>query len=175
MGRITPPIIRPVARGFVRLTIRWRAEYDKKGIESVVPAPPALLKELESIQKPLGATTGRVFPSKKRPGEPMPAELLTQWLSAAQEKGKIPKLPLGLWHPYRRKWASERMHLPLKAVADAGGWKDTATRLTCYQHADEATLLAVMSEPRKRREHRLSQAAAQLLLADQLPLNLRAP
>jgi hypothetical protein len=44
------------------------------------------------------------------------------------------------------------MHLPLKAVADAGGWKDTATLLTCYQHSDDATLLAVMSVEQKRSE-----------------------
>ena len=58
----------------------------------------------------------------------------------------------GLWHPYRRKWASERMHFPLKAVAVAGGWKDTATLLTCYQQSDDATLLAVMGAENKRVE-----------------------
>jgi hypothetical protein len=82
----------------------------------------------------------------------MKPELLTQWLAVAEGEGKLPKLAGGLWHPYRRKWASERMHLPLKAVADAGGWKDIATLTTCYQHTDDVTLLAVMSEPRKRRE-----------------------
>jgi hypothetical protein len=45
------------------------------------------------------------------------------------------------------------MHLPLKVVADAGGWKDTVTLLTCYQHADESALFQVMAEPRKRHEH----------------------
>lgn len=66
------------------------------------------------------------------------------------------------------------MHLPLKAVADAGRWKDTATLLTCYQHADEATLLAVMSEPRKRREGRLGYAPAtnRPPAGDQLQLDL---
>ncbi len=39
---------------------------------------------------------------------------------------------------------------PLKAVAEAGGWKDHATLLTSYQHADEELLLEVMSEPHKR-------------------------
>lgn len=58
----------------------------------------------------------------------------------------------GLWHPYRRKWATERKHLPLKDVAAAGGWKDTETLLTCYQQPDNETLLAVMSEQRKVRE-----------------------
>lgn len=27
----------------------------------------------------------------------------------------------------------------------AGGWKDVTTLLTCYQHADEATMLKVMT------------------------------
>lgn len=50
---------------------------------------------------------------------------------------------------YRRKWASERKHLPLPDVAAAGGWKGTQTLLTCYQAADANTMLTVMSETRK--------------------------
>lgn len=129
-------------------TIRWRAEYDKKGQEWRIPAPPSLLEELRQFQVRLGVIGGRLFPSVRRPTEPMRPEMLTQWLTAAERAGKLPKLPGGLWHPYRRKWASERMHLPLKAVADAGGWKDTTTLLTSYQHSDEATLLAVMNGER---------------------------
>jgi len=131
-------------------TIRWRAEYDKKGVESVVPIPRALAEELARFRRLLGAAPGRLFPRRADPARPVPPAMLSQWLRAAEATAQIPKLPGGLWHPYRRKWASERMHLPLKAVADAGGWKDTATLLTCYQQTDEATLLAVMSEPRKR-------------------------
>jgi hypothetical protein len=37
--------------------------------------------------------------------------------------------------------------LPLKDVAAAGGWKDVTTLLTCYQHAEEATMLKVMESP----------------------------
>ena len=40
-----------------------------------------------------------------------------------------------------RRRAPERKDLPLKDVAAAGGWKDVTTLLTCYQHADEATML----------------------------------
>ena len=32
----------------------------------------------------------------------------------AKEKAGLPKLEGGLWHPYRRKWATERKYLPLK-------------------------------------------------------------
>jgi len=59
----------------------------------------------------------------------------------------IEKLEGGLWHTYRRKWATERKDLPLKDVATAGGWKDVTTLLTCNQHADEATMLKVMESP----------------------------
>jgi hypothetical protein len=44
------------------------------------------------------------------------------------------------------------MRLPLRAAADAGGWTNTMTLTRCYQHADDQTLLAILSEPRKRHE-----------------------
>ena len=56
------------------------------------------------------------------------------------------------FHAYRRKWATERKHLPLKDVAEAGGWLDTRSLENCYQQVDEETLLRVVSEPRKLRE-----------------------
>lgn len=38
---------------------------------------------------------------------------------------------------------------PSADVMAAGGWKDTQTLLTCYQHADEETMLRVMEAPVK--------------------------
>lgn len=48
------------------------------------------------------------------------------------------------FHAYRRKWATERKHLPVQDVAEAGGWLDTRSLEQCYQQADEATLLQVV-------------------------------
>jgi hypothetical protein len=56
------------------------------------------------------------------------------------------------FHAHRRKWATERKHLPLKDVAEAGGWMDTRSLEQCYQQAGEATLWQVITEPRKLRE-----------------------
>ena len=50
------------------------------------------------------------------------------------------------------KWATERKSLPIAHVKAAGGWKDTATLLTCYQHADDEGMLKVMASPVKRVE-----------------------
>ncbi|HEY9383892.1 MAG TPA: hypothetical protein VIP80_10255 [Gemmatimonadales bacterium] len=82
----------------------------------------------------------------------MDRHLFDKWLSVAESAAKLPKLEGGLWHPYRRKWATERKGHSLKDVAAAGGWLDTEALLKCYQQPDNETLLAVMSEERKLRE-----------------------
>ena len=73
-------------------------------------------------------------------------------LRKAEEKAGLVAFPGGLWHPYRRKWAIERKHLPDVDVAKAGGWKGTSTLTSVYHQPDEKTLLAVVSEPRKVRD-----------------------
>jgi integrase len=137
---------------FQRTTIRWRAEADKKGREWVVPVPASLLEELKQFRRKLGAVGGWLFEAEQKPEQPMDRHLFDKWLSVAERAGKLPKLEGGLWHPYRRKWATERKGHSLKDVAAAGGWQDTETLLKCYQQPDNETLLAVMSEERKLRE-----------------------
>ncbi|GAC1657146.1 MAG: hypothetical protein NVS4B3_23460 [Gemmatimonadaceae bacterium] len=78
----------------------------------------------------------------------MPPERLSQSILKAEEGAELEKLEGGVPHPYRRHFASERVHLPTKALADAGGWKDVATLTTCHQHADRSLLLKVMSDRR---------------------------
>jgi integrase len=137
---------------FERSTIRWRAEADKKGKEWIVPVPESLLDDVREARRKLSAVGGWIFAGERVPDQPMDRHLFDKWLSVAERAAEIPKLEGGLWHPYRRKWATERKHLSLKDVAAAGGWKDVETLLTCYQQPDQETLLAVMSEPRKLRD-----------------------
>ncbi|GAC1657468.1 MAG: hypothetical protein NVS4B3_24050 [Gemmatimonadaceae bacterium] len=47
----------------------------------------------------------------------------------------------------KRKWATEHKGMPVPDVKEAGGWKDPATLVTCYQQPDEATLLRVVACP----------------------------
>jgi hypothetical protein len=65
-------------------------------------------------------------------------------------------------HPVKAGAAKPRKELPLKDVAAAGGWKDVTTLLTCYQHADEATMLKVMASPTKLVSHRTAGAVEKL-------------
>jgi hypothetical protein len=65
---------------------------------------------------------GRIlFPRKRNPSGHIPGDMLSEWLCEVERRAKLPTLAEGLWHPYRGGWASERMHFPLKAVADVGG------------------------------------------------------
>ena len=130
-------------------SIRWRADADKKGYEAVVPTPQDLVYELRDFRSRLGAVAGWVFARESDRARPMDRHLFNRWLRTAEKQAGVPKLVGGLWHPYRRKWATERKQHPLKDVAEVGGWKDTDTLLTCYQQPDSETLLSVMSEPRK--------------------------
>jgi hypothetical protein len=99
-----------------------------------------------------------VFPSEKNSIEPARRDVLEAQLLKAERKAKLPKLRGGVFHPYRRKWATERKDQPIKDVVTAGGWKDVSTLLTCYQHADWETMLRVMSEPKKVTERGVSGA-----------------
>ena len=55
----------------------------------------------------------------------------------------------GLWHPWRRKWATERKGMPIRDVAAAGGWTETRTLLASYQQSDDCTLQRVVLEAPK--------------------------
>ena len=130
-------------------SIRWRAEFDKKRREQFVPIPESLANEIRAIRVRLGVVgEDWVFKQAYKDAPWAPAQC-QDILRQAEQCAKVERLPGGLWHPYRRKWATERKDLPLKDVATAGGWKDVTTLLTCYQHADEATMLKVMESPVK--------------------------
>ena len=129
--------------------ITWRAETDKKGKKWVVPMPTGLVGEIKAYMISTGIRFGHLFPDSIDPSKPMSRHIFADYLEKAEKYAKLPKLDGALWHAYRRSWASARKHLSLVDVAAAGGWSDTGTLLRCYQHADQATMLAVVNEPRK--------------------------
>ena len=56
------------------------------------------------------------------------------------------------FHGLRRKWSTERKHLPDVDVAKAGGWRSIMTMKRAYQQADEAGVLEAVLDPRRLRE-----------------------
>ena len=140
--------------------IRWRAEHDKKGFDELTPiggdARAALDRYLREHPRVGGVP---LFPDSARPGQPTSRNTADHLLRNAEALAKLPKLERGLWHAYRRLWASERKHQPDVDTARAGGWRDLATMKASYQQPDPATTLKVIENappahtrrtPRKR-------------------------
>jgi hypothetical protein len=91
-----------------------------------------------------GIGAAYLFPSPIDSHKPIRYELASAWLMETERLAGVDKQDGSLWHAYRRKWATERKHLPDVDVAAAGGWKETTSLKRCYQQADEATMLEVV-------------------------------
>jgi hypothetical protein len=78
---------------------------------------------------------------------------VTDWLHKALELAGLPRLPHDAIHGLRRKWATERKHLPDVDVAKAGGWRSINTMKRSYQQADDVGVMEAIMEPRRLRDH----------------------
>ena len=136
---------------FERKTIRWRPESDKRRKAWTTPLPQRAEELLMSFRpKCLRIGSAVVFPHPKDVTRPVSQHLAAYWLKRAFELGGIERPEGGLWHCFRRKWATERKGMPLSDVAAAGGWTDVHTLVTCYQQPDPDTLREVVDGPRRR-------------------------
>ena len=93
-----------------------------------------------------------LFPAPGDVTKPVSRYLSAKWLQEAEELAGLEKLDGSLWHAYRRKWATERKHLPDADVAAAGGWANPNTLRLVYQQADADTMLRVVLERGELRE-----------------------
>jgi integrase len=129
--------------------LHWRSEFDKRGRDRLVPMPAELAEEIRRFQSKLGGIGDAwVFPRRDGQG-PWSRDQFSQKLVVAEHRAGLEHQRGGIWHPYRRKWATERKEYPLVDVMATGGWKDVKTLLTCYQYTDEQSMLAVMEAPKK--------------------------
>lgn len=137
---------------FTTPAITWRAEFDKRRKEATIPIPASLAEELRNFRVKLQAfDAGWLFPQAAK-DRPWHRSVFDEMLRAAEKKAKVAPLDGGLWHPYRRKWATERKHLAAVDVMKAGGWADRTTLETCYQQATDAGVLEAMASPIKLRD-----------------------
>jgi hypothetical protein len=134
-------------------SIRWRADADKCGRETTVPIGPAVRDALDRLlaDRP-GLGAAPLFPLPSDQSRPLTRNLARALLKKAEALAGLPPLDGSLWHAYRRKWATERKHLPAPDVAAAGGWKETTTLTRLYQQPDPQTMLRVILEAGELRE-----------------------
>ncbi len=126
-------------------SIHWPSGTDKVGYEATVPVSPPVRAALDRIVKERpGIGAAPLFPSPGDPTEPITRHLADKWLRKGEKLAGLEPLRGTLWHSYRRKWATERKHMPDVDVAQAGGWKSTVSLKTSYQQADAETTLRVV-------------------------------
>ncbi len=128
--------------------IRWYAgctETNKRN-DHIVPMNQiarAALDEWRAARPGIGSAL--LFPCPGDPTRQMERRACKGWLRDAERMAGLAHEPQGGFHVFRRGWATLRKDMPLKDVAAAGGWTDTATLLKSYQHADPRTTLAVVT------------------------------
>lgn len=91
-----------------------------------------------------GIGSAPMFPHTDDPTLPIHYDTADKWLRKAERLAGLEPLKGSLWHAHRRKWATERKHLPDVDVASAGGWKETTSLKRAYQQADTETMLKVV-------------------------------
>ena len=130
--------------------VHFRGEHQKNGCDHWVPlVEDCALLVKEHLRQLRAHGTAPLFPSEADSSKPTDRWFMSRRLRWAYERASLEPLRGGLWHPFRRKFATERKHMPVMDVAQAGGWKEARTLLECYQQPDDATLQHVVLEAPK--------------------------
>jgi hypothetical protein len=130
--------------------IAWPAERDKMGkgwYADITPEVAEAVTDLLAIQKRCGIVSPYLFPAPRDYQQPIGKRLAARWLEKLEDMANVPHLKQGKWHPYRRKWATERKGHADVDVCAAGGWSDTRSLKVAYQHADSDSVRKVIFEP----------------------------
>lgn len=138
--------------------IRWRADTDKQGRESVVPISARARQAVDRHTARMrrlglaGIGDAPLFPAPYDPSEPLDRNVPDRWLRKAEKLAEVEPHDGSLWHAYRRRWATVRKHLPATDVAAAGGWNGPETLQRVYQQADQETMYEVVTSGGSLRE-----------------------
>ena len=125
--------------------IRWRAEHDKSGYETITPVGPFVVRELEAyLRRNPRVGDAWLFTMETDTTRPTSKLLASYYLTRAEKLAGLPKIERGGWHAFRRAWATARKGVPLKDVMAAGGWRAPEALRTAYQAADPKTTREVV-------------------------------
>jgi integrase len=136
-----------------RQEVRWRAENDKIGYEHETYLTADAVTALRESRRAGGVLSEWVFPSAASPGQPVSRYVFSEWWQRGAELATLAGVTGRGWHSLRRQFATKLKHVPLKDLAELGGWKNAQTILTCYQQADKATMQQALAT-RQRLEAR---------------------
>ena len=125
--------------------IRWRAETDKVEHAHIVLISRTVRDAIDAyLARNPRLGEAWLFPAPKTDTAHIDPQLAGKWLIRAEKLAGLRKLSGTRWHLYRRLWANERKGKPIKDVAAAGGWTDTATLAKVYVDSDSKTMQDVV-------------------------------
>lgn len=81
-----------------------------------------------------------IFAESHSGASPRSRSTFAKWWREAEDLAGLEREPRLAWHSLRRQFATELKDTPLADLAALGGWKSTATILTCYQQPDVDTM-----------------------------------
>jgi hypothetical protein len=139
-------------QGFKDALVRWRPENEKTNLAQEYPLPQSVARRVFALLEEREVAHDQpCFPKLNDPMRSVSPDELTVWFRDLEASIELPKLPRGVWHPYRRKWSKERKYLPAKDVMAAGGWKDIKTIMDSYNEPDMETMRQVAEDPERKR------------------------
>jgi integrase len=92
-------------------------------------------------------------PHPDHAGEPCWRHTMRTWWDEAQVRAGLSDIERLGWHSLRRKSANDLRPVPLKDVAQLGGWKDVNTILTCYLSEVMDAMQAALATRQSCREY----------------------
>jgi integrase len=121
--------------------VRWRGSNDKIGFEHATSLTHEAVAALATEKtRTNGVGDGWVFASSGDRSEPCSRNTFRTWWLAALQRAELPRIRGWGFHAFRRKFATEMKHTPLKDLCYLGGWKNSRTLIEVYQQPDPVTM-----------------------------------
>ena len=118
-------------------TVTWRWTADKIKYQHTTPLSDAAVAALRAARgraRVIGDAP--VFPSRRDPSRAQSGQVTKRWWREAERLAEIPHVDRRAWHTQRRAFADELRDVPLKDLADLGGWKSIHMPVAVYQGTD---------------------------------------
>jgi integrase len=132
--------------------IHWRAEADKIKHDHFTPATAEIVELLTRERNSRQAIgDAYIFPARRGDrSKPMSGDGVFNLWKRLAVAAELPEGRRFGWHSLRRKFATDLRNTNLRDLCDLGGWKSSATLLTCYITPDEKSQRTALAErPRK--------------------------
>ncbi|MDB4916298.1 MAG: integrase family protein [Gemmatimonadetes bacterium] len=119
-------------------TIHFRGELDKIGYDHTNPLHPESVAALKrERQRAGGIGDAWIFPSSRKPGEPLSSHAMGNLWKRIAVRAGIPTGQRYGWHSFRRAFANTLLDVPLRSLKDLGGWKTERTVVSVYQQPSQ--------------------------------------